>query len=148
MHADMAMPVDRATRLGDIEWGVAPGKRQVRGRLAHRLLDAPPVDQVFEPGPPPVGAVAVRDKHSQDRVGGRDDLLGKEQHAGIAREALVAGQAAQQHAEIDARGDRLPRPDTNRGKADVVGVFQDREPAAAVEGDVELARQAVELAMV
>ena len=94
VHADMAMPVDRAARLGDVRWGMAPRERQVCRRLDHHLLAAPAVDQVFEPCAAPVGAVAVRDKHPQDRIGSREDLLGKEQHTCIAREALVAGQAA------------------------------------------------------
>ena len=43
-----------------------------------------------------------------------------------------------------------PRPAGyfGRHEADIVGVFQDRHAAAAVEGDVEFARQSVHLAMI
>jgi len=60
----------------------------------------------------------------------------------------VAGQPAEPHAEIDAVGYRSSRRDADRGKPDIGGVFEDAGAAAAVESDVELARQAVELAVV
>jgi hypothetical protein len=60
----------------------------------------------------------------------------------------VARNAAEQHAEIDTRRHRLPGPDPHRRKTDVVGVFENADPAAAVEGDVELARQTEQLAVI
>ena len=73
---------------------------------------------------------------------------GRQQHAGVAGEIAVAGDAAELHAEIDARATPAPAADRDRGKADIVGVLQHADPAAAVEGDVELARQAVQLAVI
>ena len=69
-------------------------------------------------------------------------------HAGIAREIPVAGDAAEREAEPDARLDAVPVDHLDGLKADVVGVLQHRDDAAAVEADVELARQAVERAVV
>jgi hypothetical protein len=60
----------------------------------------------------------------------------------------MPGQPAEQHAEIDALRHRLAGPDPDRGEADVVGVFQHADPPAAVEGDVEFARRAVQLTVV
>ena len=68
--------------------------------------------------------------------------------AGIAGEILVPGDAAEHQAEPDARLDAVALLDRDGLEADVVGVLQHRNRAAAVEGDVELARQAVERAVV
>ena len=69
-------------------------------------------------------------------------------HAGVAREILVAGDAAEHEPKPDARLDAEAVLHLDRLKADVVGVLQHRNDAAAVERDVELARQAVERAVV
>ena len=71
-----------------------------------------------------------------------------EQHPGVVGEAAVPGQAAEQHTEIDATADRLSRRHPDRGKADISGVFERAGPSAAIEGDIELSRQAIELAVV
>src|SRR6266404_6238750 len=60
----------------------------------------------------------------------------------------MASNAAEQHPEINSGGDRLFGPNRDGGEAYVVGVLQDPEAPAAVKGDVELARQPVELAVV
>src|SRR6516162_5577408 len=60
----------------------------------------------------------------------------------------MARNAAEQHPEIDARRHWLVRPNRNGGKTDVVGVLQHAKAAAAVEGNVEFTRQAVEFAVV
>ena len=74
-------------------------------------------------------------------------FLRPDQQAGITGKVAVAGDAAEQDTEIDAGRDSLALPDRYRRKADVIGIFQHRHAAAAVETDVELARQAVELPM-
>ena len=73
---------------------------------------------------------------------------GPHHHAGLAREILVAGDAAEQQPEPDAGLDAEAVLHLHGLEADVVGVLQRRNDAAAVEGDVELARQAVERALV
>ena len=65
-------------------------------------------------------------------------------HAGVAGEILVAGDAAEREAEPDAGLDAEAVPHLDRLEADVVGVLEHGDLAGAVEGDVELARQAVE----
>ena len=88
------------------------------------------------------------DKDAQDRGCRANHLPRIEQHAAIPGDATVAGQPSEQHAEIDAFGDRFPWADPDRGKADIGGVFEHGDTPAAIEGDVEFARQAKELAMV
>ena len=74
--------------------------------------------------------------------------FGLHDDAGVAREIAVAGDAAEREAEPDARLDAETVHHLDGLEADVVGVLQHRDDAAAVEGDVELARQAVERALV
>jgi hypothetical protein len=59
----------------------------------------------------------------------------------------MAGDATQRQAVIDARCYGEPIADFDGGEGDVIGVFEHRDASAAVEGDVELARQAIELTM-
>ena len=88
------------------------------------------------------------DKEAQDRRRGRHHLGRLDQYAAVDCESTMPGQATEQHAEIDALRHRLAGPDPDRGEADVVGVFEHADPPAAIEGDVEFARQAVQLAVV
>ena len=68
--------------------------------------------------------------------------------AGLVGEVPVPGDAAQQDAEPDARLDTEAALHLHGLEADVVGVLQHGDGAGAVEADVELARQAVERAVV
>ena len=74
--------------------------------------------------------------------------FGLHDHAGVAREVPVSRDAAEREAEPDARLDAVAVDHLDRLEADVVGVLQHRDDAAAVEADIELARQAVERAVV
>ena len=60
----------------------------------------------------------------------------------------MAGDAAEQQAEPDARLDAGAIDHLDGRKADVVGVLERGDRAAAIERDVEFARQAVERARV
>ena len=73
---------------------------------------------------------------------------GSHHHAGVAGEILVAGDAAEAEAEPDAGLEAEAVLHLDRLEADVVGVLQHRDDAGAVEPDVELARHAVERAVV
>lgn len=88
------------------------------------------------------------DKGADDRDGTRDDLARLQQHAAVLGEGAMSGDAAEEHAEVDARGHRCAGTDTDGGKADVVGCFENSHSPAAVEGDIEFARQAIQLAVV
>ena len=68
--------------------------------------------------------------------------------AGVAGEIPVAGDAAEREAKPDAGLDAEAVLHLDRREGDVVGVFQHRDLAGAVEGDVELARQPVQRAIV
>ena len=142
VHADMAVLVGHRPRIEH-------DARHATQRGAVFLLDllqefvaAHPIEHVFQPRLGAVGAVAVGDEGAHHGAGHLHAFLGLQQHAGLVREILVAGDAAELQAEVDAV--RRARGD----EADVVGVFQHRHLAAAVEGDVELARQAVHLAVI
>src|SRR5208282_4714729 len=67
---------------------------------------------------------------------------------GISGEIAVAGDAAEAELEPDAgsKAEAIVHP--HRLEADVVGILQHRNGAGAVESDIELARQAVERAVV
>ena len=62
-------------------------------------------------------------------------------------EVAMAGDAAETQRKVDAGRNTEPVRHAHRAESDVVGVLQHRDASAAVEGDVELARQAVELAV-
>ena len=70
------------------------------------------------------------------------------QHAGVAGEIVMPGDAAEAEPEPDAGRQPEAVVHLHRLEADIVGVFQHRDGAGAVEGDVEFARQAVERAVV
>ena len=113
------------------------------------LGDAPVVDEIFETGFFAVGAVAVFKEDAQDGGSDGDSLLGGEKNAGVGGELLVSGDAAELHPEVDAGVEvalGFGEPDSVEG--DVVGVGTDRDRAAGVEGDIELARETVEVAVV
>jgi hypothetical protein len=98
--------------------------------------------------PGPVGPVAVLDEDAHDRIGDRCAILDPTEHAGLAREIAMAGDPADDDAEPQAGLDAMALADPHRLKADVIGLLERRDPTAAVEGDVELARQAVERTVV
>jgi len=139
MDADMALLIDGPAGLAAVQGGDPPCEGQVCSRFCKAFVNAPALDQVVEPRALAVGAVAVVDKESNHRNSGRHDLIGKEQHAAVPCEDTVAGDAAEQHSEVDPRRHNLAWRNRNGGKADIVRVRQHAETTATVEGDVELA---------
>ncbi len=115
---------------------------------AHEFLDAESIEHVFEPGLGAVGAIAVVDEHAHDGVRDRGRLRRLADDAGLAGEVLVPGDAADGDAEPDAGLDPEAVLHLDRGEADVVRVLEHRDHAGAVVPDVELARDAVERAVV
>ena len=89
--------------------------------------DAPVIDEILEAGLLAVGAVAVFDEDADQGGGDGDGFGGCEQHAAIGGELLVAGDAAELHAEIDAGLDVRESlgSDFDGVEADVVGVGAD-----------------------
>ena len=148
MHADMGGAIERRARRERLRRNAVELAAELLLGQRHDLVHAEAVDDVFQPRLVAVGAVAVIDEHAHDRVGDLGRVGRTHDHAGLAREILVAGDAAQHQPEPDAGLDAEAVLHLDRLEADVVGVLQRRHDAAAVEGDVELARQAVERALV
>ena len=69
-------------------------------------------------------------------------LPGFQQHSGLVGELEMTRDAPQLKAEIDLAAG------TDGHKTDVVGILQGRHLSAAIEGDVEFARQPVHLAVI
>jgi hypothetical protein len=113
----------------------------------HEGIDAHAVEHVFEPRLLAIGAIAMIDEDANERERDRCALLRPQQQPRVAGEIAVAGNAAEQHAEIDSGRNRLTLAHRNRREPDVVRVLEHRDAAAAVERNVELAGQAVEFAM-
>ncbi len=67
--------------------------------------------------------------------------LGRQHDTRVPREVLVARDAAERQPVVDPRRDRGTLEHLDGLEADVVGVLQRGDLAAAVEADVELARQ-------
>ena len=149
VHADVGGAIDGGA------WQQRLGRNAIElvaelllDQFQHRL-DAQPVEDVFEPGPGPVGAVAVIDEHPHDGI---RHLVAS---GGPAPARPCRGRKSLWPVMPPiVRRNRTPAVDAeavihrHRLEADVVGVFQHRDDAAAVESDVELPRQAVHLALV
>ena len=148
MDAEVAVLGFRQGRLAEFQREMAEGEGHLLRGFLERFRDSPVIDEIFEAGFFAVGAVAVFDEDAHQGGGDGNRLGGSEQHAAVCGELLVAGDAAELHAEIDARPDALVvRSDFHRVEADVVGVGAGGNGTAGIVGDVELARQAVEVAV-
>ena len=106
VDAEVAVLDDRVARLG----AVARRVDQREGEFLLGLLEeareaAPFFEQVLEAGLLAVGAVAVLAEDADHGGGDRDEFGRLEQHAGVAGEILVAADAADLAAEVDAGRD-------------------------------------------
>jgi hypothetical protein len=106
------------------------------------------VEHVFQPRLVAVGTVAVLDEDAHDGVGNSGRLLRLDDNTGVLCEILVTGDAAEAEAEPDPGLDAEAVLHLDRRESDVVGLLEHGDPAGAVEGDVELARQAIQRAVV
>ncbi len=148
MHADVRLPM-LPVRLGHLIAGNAAQRSAELGLDAgQELVEAPVVEHVFEARLLAVGAVAVIDEHAHDGIGHGNGILGLDQHAGRPREILMAGDAAESEPEPHAGLDACAIAYPHRREGDVIGILQHRNNSAAVEADVELARQAIQRAVV
>ena len=129
--------------------------RRANERLLQLLLDeleeavmAHGVEHVFQPRLVAVGAVAMLDEHAHDGIGNSGRFFRLDDDVGIFREILVSGDAAKAEAKPDPGLDAETILHLERREGDVVGFLENRDPAGTVEGDVELARQSVQRAIV
>ena len=67
-----------------------------------KFLEAHGVEHVFHPRLVAVGAVAMLDEDAHDGVGDLGGVGGLHDHAGVAREIPVSGDAAERETEPDA----------------------------------------------
>ena len=123
MHADMSESVIRVPRLymARIEARQLPAELLLDG--IEEFVEAPIVEHVFQPCLGAVGAVAAIDKHLTDRVGDFDRVARLQDDSGIPGEILVAGNAAEREAIIDAGRDRRAFANLHRLESDIVRIF-------------------------
>ena len=148
VHADMRHAVERRTRRHRFRRHAGEGVAELLLDERKELLHAHGVDHVFHPRLEAVGAVAGVDEDADDGVRHLGRVRRLDDDVGVFGKILVAGDAAEAQAKPDAGLDAETVLHLDRGKRDVVGVFQHRDLAGAVEGDVELARQAGQRAVV
>ncbi len=148
MHADVPGAVDGLARFAGGRGNADERKGETLFGLREELLDAPFVDEVLEASLLAVGAVAVLGEDANHGGGDGDGLVGPQEQAAVGGELLVAGDAAEQHAEVDAGGNAVAVVYPHGDEADVVGVRDHADGAAVIEGDIELARQAIQIARV
>ena len=148
MDAEVAVLRLRSGWLAGVERQITQRESEFFRGFLQGLRDAPVIDEILETRLLTVRAVAVFDEHADERGGDGDGFGGSEQHSAVRGELLVAGDAAELHAEIDAGLDAfVVRSDFHGVETDVVGVRADGNAAAGIVGNVELARQAVEIAV-
>src|SRR5205807_1138780 len=111
-------------------------------------LAMPAIERILQARTLAVGAIAFVDEDPHDRHSHRNALLGRDEHPEVAGEIAMPRDPADRDAKVHALRHRLAGSDAHGGETDVVGVFQGGYAAATVEGDVEFARQSVELAVV
>ncbi len=88
------------------------------------------------------------DEHADDDVGHFGRVGRLDHDAGFAREVFVAGDAADQETKPNPGRDLAAGFDLDRLEADVVRILEHGNDPAAIEPDVEFARQTVERTLV
>ncbi len=148
MHADMSGAIERRARRERVAGNAVELAAELLLDQRQHLVETQSVDDVFESCLGAVGTVAMIDEYAHDGVGHLGGVGGLDHHAGLAREVLVPGNAADDQPKPHAGCDLAAVLHLDRLEADVVGVLEHGNDAAAVEADIELARQAVERALV
>lgn len=143
--ADVRGAVDGAVRFTCISRNANEREGEALLCFGEKLFDAPAIDEIFETGFFAVGAICVLGEDANH--GGSDGyrLVGSKKDAAIAGELLVACDATEMDAEVHSGGDALIFLHLHGDEADVVGIRDDADGASVVEGDVELAWEAVHI---
>ena len=144
----MGGPIEGGTRLERVAGNAVKLAAELLLDQRQHVLQPQAVDDVFEPRLGAVGAVAMVDEHAHDGIGHLGGVRGLHHDAGLARKVPVAGDAADHQPKPNAALESETVLHRDCLEADVVGVLEHRNDAAAVEADIELARQAVERALV
>src|SRR5260370_12063986 len=148
MDVDVSGAVDGIARLAGVRGEANAREGEALLGLFEELAYAPCVYEVLQAGFLAVGAVSVFGEDADHGGGHGYGLVGAEEQAAVGGELLVTGDAAEQDAEVDAGGHVVAFGYADGDEADVVGVGYDADGASVVEGDVELAGEAVEIARV
>ena len=148
VHTDMRGAGLRGTRLQCVGCNARELAPELLLDQRQEFLEAEIVEHVFEPRLGPVGAIAVVDEDAHDRVGHGGCFRGFDHNAGVAGEIMMTGDAAEHETKPNARLNSKSVGDFDRLEANVVGVLEHRNDAAAVEPDIELAGNAVERAII
>jgi len=148
MNADMGGTVECRARRYCSRHGAVEFVTEFLLEQAEKLLDAQGIEHIFQPRLGAVGAVAVFDEQAHHRIRGLAGVVRPYQHAGVASEIAVPGDAAETELEPDAGLEAEAVVHLNRLEADVIGILEDGNATGAIEGEVELARQAVERTVV
>ena len=133
MHADMGEAVERRPRRDRVGGDVREFAPEFFLDRSQEFFEAPRIEHIFQPRLVAVGAIAMLDEDAHDRVGNLGGVWRRDDHPGIAREIAVTGNSAERKAEPYAGLDAEPVFHHDRLKADVVGVFQNRNDAGAIE---------------
>src|SRR5690606_21611481 len=122
------------------------------GQLLEGLLDkrvhSPLFKEVLQARLLPIRPIAMLDEHPEHGSGHGDRLVGTEEQPRASAEIAVPGDASELDTKIDARWNCAAFWHADGEEADVVGIDGGRDRSTAVERDVELARQAVEVAVI
>ena len=148
VHADMRRAVEGGARRERFRRHAGEGGAKFFLDQHQELVHSHAVDDIFQPRLEAVGAVAQIDEHADNGVGHLGRIVRPDDDAGVLGKIPVPGNAANPQAKPDAGLDPKAVFHLDRRKSDVVGVFEHRDLAGAVEGDVELARQSRQRAVV
>ncbi len=148
MRADMREPVESRPRRNGVRGRADELAAEPFFDRGDEFFKTPGVEYVFQARLGAIGAVAMIDKDPHHGVGHRCRLGWLDDHTSVAGKSAVAGDAAKHQPEPDARLDAVAIFYRDRLKADVIGVLQHRNDAAAVKADIEFARNAVERTLV
>ena len=106
VDADMRGAVDRRARQQRIRHRAIELAAELLLDQFEEFLDADLLQHIFQPRLGAVGAVAGIDEGAHHRVGHLGGVGGLHQHAGVAGEAAMAGQAAEAEPEPDTGASR------------------------------------------
>ncbi len=125
-----------------------PSCRSTLARTIRTALGKITVEDIFQPRLGAVGPVTFGDEDTHDRIGDFAGFVGLDDGAGLARQILVSRNTAENELEPDAGCNTGAIFDFDGLETDVIGVFQRRNGAAAIESDIEFAGQTIERALV
>src|SRR5690606_41528122 len=102
MDADMRRAVEGRARRDGLRRDACERRAELFLDRREKLLEAPRVEDIFQPRLVAVGTVAVLDEDAHDGVGHRGRVFRLHHNAGVAREVAMAGDAGERERAMDA----------------------------------------------